>query len=416
MKSICIVGGGVIGLCTAWYAAAKGHSVTLLERGAPDHDACSLGNAGMIVPSHFVPLAAPGMVSLGLRMMLNPRSPFYIRPRLDRDLLSWGVKFMRAANAGHVARSAPLLRDLNLASRRCYEELAAEFGNRFGLVQKGLLMLCKTEATLHEEGETAAMARNLGVPAEALTPAQAAQLDPNVTMEIAGAVYFPKDCHLSPQKFVAGLTAELEARGVNIRWSTPVTGWREANGRIASALTEKGDVCADEFVVAGGSWSPSIARGLDVNIPIQAGKGYSLTLPKPKQLPTICSILTEARVAVTPMGETLRFGGTMEITGLDETINRERVRGIIESVPRYYPAFQPDDFRDVPVWRGLRPCSPDGLPYIGRCSRYANLSVATGHAMMGLSLGPITGKLMAAVLSGESPEIDLAALSPDRYL
>jgi D-amino-acid dehydrogenase len=415
-KSICIVGGGVIGLCTAWYAMQKGHRVTVLERGAPDHDACSLGNAGMIVPSHIVPLAAPGMVSLGLRMLRNPRSPFYIRPRLDRDLLSWGLKFVRAANAGHVARSAPLLRDLNLASRRCYEELATEFGNRFGLVQKGLLMLCKTESMLHEEAETAAMARKLGVPAEVLTPEQAAQLDPNVTMDIAGAVYFPQDCHLSPQKFVAGLTCDLQARGADIRWATEVTGWRIGNGRIEATQTNRGDVSADEYVVAGGSWSPLIARSLKLNIPIQAGKGYSITLPQPRQLPEICSILTEARVAVTPMGQTLRFAGTMEITGLDETVNQARVQGIVESVSRYYPAFQPADFRDLPVWSGLRPCSPDGLPYIGRCRSYANLSAATGHAMMGLSLGPITGKLMAAILSDETPEIDIAAISPNRYL
>jgi D-amino-acid dehydrogenase len=414
-KSVCIVGGGVIGLCTAWYALEKGHRVTILERGAPDHDACSLGNAGMIVPSHIVPLAAPGMVALGLRMLRNPKSPFYIRPRFDRDLLSWGLKFMRAANADHVSRSAPLLRDLNLASRRCYEELAARSDNRFGLAKNGLLMLCKTASVMHEESETAAMARKLGIPAEVLTSEQTAQLDPNITMDIAGAVYFPKDCHLSPQKFITGLTCDLEQRGVEFRWSAEVTGWRRGKSRIEAVQTSRGDVMADEYVITGGAWSPSIARGLDVRIPIQAGKGYSITLPKPRQLPKICSILTEARVAVTPMGETLRFAGTMEITGLDESINPIRVQGIIDSIPVYYPQFRQDDFRGLPVWSGLRPCSPDGLPYIGRFGRYANLSAATGHAMMGLSLGPITGKLMAEILSDETPEIDIKAISPDRY-
>jgi D-amino-acid dehydrogenase len=168
-------------------------------------------------------------------------------------------------------------------------------------------------------------------------------------------------------------------------------------------------------VIAGGAWTPELTRTLGVRVLMQAGKGYSLTLPAPRQLPEVCSILTEARVAVTPMGDSLRFAGTMEITGLDTSVNPRRVRGIVQSVPHYFPAFRPEDFRDVPVWRGLRPCSPDGLPYLGRFAAFSNLSLASGHAMMGLSLGPVTGKLMAELLSDEPPSLDLVLLRPDRY-
>ena len=416
-KTILIVGGGVIGLCVGYYAQQRGHHVVIVERGAPTHDSCSLGNAGMIVPSHFVPLAAPGMVSYGLRAMWNPESPFYVRPRLSRDLIDWGLKFVRSANAAHVAQAAPLLRDLNLASRKCYVELAEAWGNEFGLVQKGLLMLCKTEHALHDETAMAAQANALGIPAEVMTPEQMAKLDPNVTMDAAGGVYFPKDCHLSPQRFVAGLTRQLQANGATFKWNTTVTGWRTANGAITGVQTDAGTLEADEYVIAGGSWTPNVARGLNVTLPMQAGKGYSLTLPQPRQLPEVCAIFVEARVAVTPMtiDGSLRFGGTMEITGLDESINPTRVRGIVKSVPQYYPAFGEGDFADVKPWRGLRPVTPDGLPYLGRVARYRNLSVAAGHAMMGLSLGPITGKLMAQVLSDEAPEIDLRLLRPDRF-
>ena len=179
--------------------------------------------------------------------------------------------------------------------------------------------------------------------------------------------------------------------------------------------TNLGDFKAEEFVLAGGSWSPSVVKELGLSLPMQAGKGYSMTLQKPRQLPELCSIFTEARVAVTPMGGTLRFGGTMEITGLDESISRRRVDGIIKSVPKYFPEFKSDDFNNEPVWVGLRPCSPDGLPYVGRFAKFVNLSCATGHSMMGLSLGPITGKLMSQILAGESPEIASQALSPNRY-
>lgn len=414
-KTILIAGGGVIGLCIAHYALQKGHHVTVVERGAPAHDSCSLGNAGMIVPSHFVPLAAPGMIEYGLRTMWQPESPFYIRPRIDKDLIDWGLKFRQAATAERVAKAAPVLRDLNMASRQCYVELSEQRNNDFGLVQRGLVMLCKEAHALHEEQEGAAKANALGIPAELMTPEALAKLDPKVTMDVAGGVYYPKDCHLSPQQFVAGLTRDLIAGGADIRWETEVTGWRISGDCAEAVITSKGEMQADEYVIAGGSWTPQVARGLQVNLPMQAGKGYSLTMQQPRQLPEICAIFVEARVAVTPMGGTLRFGGTMEVTGLDETINPARVRGIVNAVPKYYPAFSTDDFKDIQPWRGLRPVSPDGMPYVGRLKRYKNVSVAAGHAMMGLSLAPITGKLMSEVLSDDPPSIELALLDPNRY-
>jgi len=414
-KHVLIIGGGVIGLCTAYYCAQRGHRVSVLDRESASHEGCSHGNAGMIVPSHFTPLAAPGMVALGLKWMWNPESPFYIQPRLDWDLLSWGWKFWRAANAAHVRRSAPLLRDLSFASRDCFEELAALPGNDFGLVKRGLLMLCRTPHALDEEARYATQANQLGVPAEVLDAKQTAQLDPGVRMEIAGAVYFPKDCHLSPNRFMAALKAQCATLGVQFHWQTAASSFTQHAARITSVSTPTGEFAADEFILCGGSWSPAIARELGISIPMQAGKGYSLTLPQPRQLPTICSILSEARLAVTPMGSSLRFGGTMEIAGLNEDINPVRVRGIIKSVPKYFPEFTPADFADVKPWCGLRPCSPDGLPYVGRTARHANLTLATGHAMMGLSLGPITGRLMAEILSGEEPSIEIGLLDPDRY-
>ncbi len=415
-KHILVIGSGVIGLCTAYYAARRGHRVTILERSPADRDNCSLGNAGMIVPSHFVPLAMPGVIAQALQWMRDPESPFYIKPRLSWDLLDWGWKFYRAAHAAHVARAAPLLRDLHLASRACFEELASQTHNDFGLVQKGLLMLCKTDRALEEEAKIAEQACQLGMPAEVLNARQVAELEPKVRMDIAGAVYFPKDCHLSPERFLASLTRQLERAGVQFVWEAEVTGWRVRGDRMDAVRTTRGDFVADEYVVCGGAWSPILLRSLGLHLPMQAGKGYSLTLPNPRQLPMLCAILTEARVAVTPMGSALRFGGTMEIAGLDERINARRVQSIIRAVPRYYPDFTPDDFRGIRPWCGLRPCSPDGLPYVGRFSQYVNLSIATGHAMMGLSLGPITGKLMAELLSEEKPSISIELLAPDRYM
>ena len=414
-KHVAIVGGGVIGMCAAYSCLQRGLRVTLIDRNPPARDGCSFGNAGMIVPSHFIPLAAPGMVALGLKWMWNPESPFYVKPRLSWDLLSWGWRFWRASTKRHVETSGPVLRDLHLASRDCYERMADSLPQDIELKREGLLMLCKTQHALDEEAHTAEAARKLGIPAEVLNPTATAKLDPNVRMDIHGAVYFPRDCHLSPQKLMAALQTKLESDGCRILWSTEATGFETNGRRINAVRSSRETIEADEFVVAGGSWSPALARSLGLKIPMQAGKGYSLTLAKPRQLPRICSIFTEARVAVTPMGDTLRFGGTMEISGLSEAIDPVRVRGIVKSAPQYYPEFQVEDFADVKPWVGLRPCSPDGLPYLGRTQRFENAIVSTGHAMMGLSLGPVSGEIVSQLATGEKPSIDLTKLDPDRY-
>jgi D-amino-acid dehydrogenase len=403
-KEIVIIGAGVVGLCTAHYAAARGHRVTVLERGTPEDRSCAFGSAGFVVPSHVVPLAAPGMIARGLRWMWRRDSPFHIKPRLSAELIAWSWRFWRAATAARVAAAAPLLRDLHLASRARFAGLDA------GMVEHGLLVLCKTQHGLDEEAATGELARRLGVPAEVLDARGAAAREPGLALDVAGAVYFPLDAHLDPARLMASLR-----RRASIEWSTEVTGWRARDGRIEAVRTGSGEVGGDEFVLAGGAWSTQLARQLGLTLPMLGGKGYSLTLDAPRRLPSTSMLLSEARVAVTPMGGALRFGGTMELGGLDHRIDPVRVQQIVNAVGRYLPEFSPDDFGGAAPWCGLRPCSPDGLPYIGRFARYRNLSAATGHGMAGVSLGPITGELLSEILSDEEPSIDIRALRPDRY-
>jgi D-amino-acid dehydrogenase len=410
-KHITILGAGVIGLSTAVYCARRGMRVTIIEKNSRQRDGCSFGNAGMIVPSHFVPLAAPGMVKLGLKWMWNPESPFYIKPRFNLDLINWGLRFWQASTQKRVDAAAPVLRDLSLLSRQCFEEIGLDFG----LVKKGLLMLCKKQQTLDEEAHLAAKANELGIPAEVLDAKETARLDPAVTMDVVGSLFFPKDCHLSPGRFIAALEAEILLLEGEILWDTEVTGFRTEAGVVQAVKTSRGEIDSDEFVLCGGIWSEGTAHGLDLKLPMQAGKGYSLTVNNPRQLPERCSICTEARLAVTPMDGAVRFGGTMEMAGIDESVNLRRVRGITRAVPDYFPAFQEHDFAGIEPWHGLRPCSPDGMPYIGRTQRWKNLTLATGHAMMGLSLAPATGRIVADLLSGEESPVALALLSPDRF-
>ena len=416
-KEIVIIGGGVIGLSVAYQCLNRGHGVTVLERGPDNRDCCSLGNAGMVVPSHFVPLAAPGMMAKGLRWMLDPASPFYVRPRPSWDLIAWGWRFYRASTAARVRAAAPVLRDLSLRSRQLFEQLDSTDGFDFGLARHGLLMLCKTPAMLEEEAEIVEQANELGIEATVLGLDDLAKMDPGIQMDVHGAVHFPQDCHLSPNRFVANLQQAILDKGGEIIWDAEVTGFKTgSSGRIESIDTKAQRYTGDECVVATGAWSPVVARMLpDLRLSVQAGKGYSITVESPSALPELCSILCEAKVAVTPMGDKLRFGGTMEIAGLDQSINRRRVEGILKAIPRYFPQFEDCDFSSEPVWSGLRPCTPDGLPYIGRSRAHANLCVAAGHGMLGLSLAPVTGETVAAIVSDDDPGLDLRLLSPDRY-
>jgi D-amino-acid dehydrogenase len=414
-KRVLIVGGGVVGLSIAYHAARKGHRVTIVDRGTPQSEGCSFGNAGMVVPSHFVPLAAPGMIGLALRRMWSPESPVYMKPRPSLELLDWGFRFWRAASTEHSRRAAPLLRDLHLASRAVYEEWNASWGDGFGWTTNGLLMLCQTEKGMEEETRTAERARGLGIPAEILDAKGTAEIEPNLKLDVEGSVHFPLDSHLTPGRLMAILREKSQDAGVDISWDTSLTGWRAANGRVTGMRTNRGELVADEYVLSAGAWSAGVVRELGIRLPLQAGKGYSLTLPRPKRLPRVCAILSEAHVAVTPMDGALRFGGTMELAGLDEAVDPARVRGILKAIPRYMPEFTAADFDGVTPWCGLRPCSPDGLPYVGRFGRHTNLSAATGHAMMGVSLAPVTGRLMAEVLSDEPPFLDITALRPDRF-
>ncbi|MFM9946742.1 MAG: NAD(P)/FAD-dependent oxidoreductase [Saprospiraceae bacterium] len=420
MPHITIIGGGVIGLCSAYYLVQENCSVTLIERNA-FVDGCSFGNAGMIVPSHFIPLAAPGMIEQGIRWMFNAESPFFVKPRLSWELFSWGWEFHRAATQKRVTAAAPALRDLSLLSKSLYHELAQQPGFQFSFEEKGLMMLCKSEHTLAEEAAVAEQANALGIEARVLSKAALNALEPEIKPEVAGAVFYPGDAHLHPNAFMQQMREYLIGAGVEILAETAVLDFEFRNKRITQLkINQTGkeqSLPVDELLLASGAWSQNLGRALRLNLPIQAGKGYSFTLPQREgQRLRFPSILAEARVAITPMADQfIRFGGTMEIGGLNETINLNRVRGIVKAIPQYFNGYAVEMPREPNIWHGLRPCSPDGLPYIGRSHGHDNLSVATGHAMMGLSLAPATGKLISEVMMGKAPSVGMGLFEVGRY-
>ena len=414
MSNIGIIGSGIIGLSSAYYLQKSGHHVTLIDQGDLS-DGCSIGNAGMIVPSHLIPLAAPGMISKGIRWMFNSSSPFYVKPQLNMDLIKWGFQFYRSSTKAHVEKSAKPLKEISLLSKAMYQQLSKDLTFDFGFHERGLLMLYKTKETEHEESETAEFANDHGIEAKILSAEEVQRLEPHVKVSVRGGVYFPGDAHITPQNLVSGLVKHLKTKGVTFQNNTEVTGFEFEKEKIKTVHTSNGDFVFDKVILATGSWSGTVAKKLNLNLPMQAGKGYSFTIPNVEKNVSVPSIFLEARVAVTPMENSLRFGGTMEITGVDHSINMKRVKGIVDSIPNYYPNMKVEMPDVEKVWHGLRPCSPDGLPYIGRSKKYKNLILATGHSMLGISLGPGTGKLISEIVNEEKLSMDLSMFDPERY-
>ncbi|MEP2667549.1 MAG: FAD-dependent oxidoreductase [Cyclobacteriaceae bacterium] len=414
MSNVGIIGGGIIGLTSAYYLVKAGHKVTIIEKGNLQ-DGCSFGNAGMIVPSHFIPLAAPGMISKGIRWMFNSKSPFYVKPSLNPDLLKWGYLFYKHANQANVDKAIPALKELSFYSKSLYQQLAEELPFDFGYNERGLLMLYQSEEIEKEERETAEVANHFGVEARVLSASQVQELEPDVKVNVRGGVYFPGDAHLTPQNFINRLVHFLKESGVELITDCEVFDFKIENGKIQSLVTNLGNYSFDEVVLATGSWSGTIAKRLHLSLPMQAGKGYSFTLNNVQKNIRIPSIFLEARVAVTPMENNLRFGGTMEITGVNHKISMNRVRGIVESIPKYYPEMKVEVPAKEKIWHGLRPCSPDGLPYIGKSQQFNNLIMATGHSMLGVSLGPGTGKIVADLIDDKKTDVDLSSFDPERF-
>ncbi len=409
-----IIGGGIIGLCSAYYLQKAGYPVTIFDQNRVA-DGCSTGNAGMIVPSHIVPLAQPGMIAKGMRWMLKSTSPFYVKPRLNADLLRWGWLFYRHATPEHVARAIPQLRDLSLLSKRLYQELAANDDLTFEWQERGLFMLYKTAAAEHDMAEEADVANHAGINAQILTGQQVQDMEPHTRVDVRGGVLYPGDAHLNPNELINSLVTYLRDAGVTILDGQAVTGFGKTGSRITSVQTGMGAYEVDELVIAGGAWSPELSRMLGISLSLQGGKGYSFMLKNMTNNVQIPAIMLEARATATPMGHDLRFAGTLEVAGTDMTVNMNRVRGIVQSINNYYPDIPVPMPAVETVWRGLRPCSPDGLPYIGRAIHFDNVILATGHGMMGLSLGPATGKLVSELVDGAVNSMEISGFGVGRF-
>jgi D-amino-acid dehydrogenase len=348
--------------------------------------------------------------------MFQPQSPFYINPRLDPDLLRWVWRFYRSCKSSHVQRSAGVLRDFHLLSKSLYQELNSVSGFDFDFQERGSLMLYRTQNGRHEELTNAESAQKMGLQVSELSASDVETAMGGMRCDVLGGFLYHDDAHLYPGKFVLELQSKLKAAGVRFITGKAVVGFNTTGSELTHVLLGDGtSIQVQNVVLACGAWSGILTKKLGLNLLMQDGKGYSVTFKNQIPQYPLPSILTEARVAVTPMGADLRIGGTLEVSNFSPGIRQKRVAGILRAMHEYYPDFPDLDVSDVDVWHGFRPVSADGLPYIGRPRAYNNLIVATGHAMLGMSLGPATGLLVSEIAQGIRPGLSLEIFNPDRF-
>jgi len=413
-SDIVIIGGGAIGLSSAYYLNQKGFDVTILDSNDKNlYNSCSWGSSGMIVPSHIVPLAAPGVIKQGLKWLLDPESPFSIEFKPSIEMISWLLKFRKAANKKHVKQAADLLRNLSMDSRSLYKKLNEQID--FEFETKGILMLCKGEKTLKEEIAVSVMAQDIGMKAKNLNPAEINKLETGMKTEIAGGVYYPSDAHFNPGLYLSSMKKILINSGVKIFHKTKVHSINIDKEKITSVNTEHDNWKAKKFILCAGSFSSKLVKQIKLKMPLMGGKGYSISIDNIQKKPALPAILVEARIASTPMGKIWRLGGTMTVTQGSTKINNRKLSAMVRNVKKYYPEYNISSAQSLKPWVGLRPLSADGLPYIGPFKKYPNLIAATGHAMLGVSLAPVTGHLVSNIISEESFDYDMKLLSPDRF-
>lgn len=402
-EHVVVIGGGVIGTLTAYYLTRKGWRVTLLEQDVLGHGS-SWGNCGLLLPSHVLPLNSMDNLIRGMRWMFKRDAPLHIRPRLDIRLFQWLLRFALHSTPTAIDRAATARAAMLNGARELFEALILEEEIRCEWQASGVFYLFRDErAFQHFKGVNEAI-RKYGTGCLAISSMDLKEREPSVRSSVAGAWLDPGAAWLRPDRFMTEMARVLRKRGVTIMEKTGFVAFRTENRRAVSAVTYDGDVAADAFVMATGAWTPLLSKSLGCRLPIQPGKGYSVTMPMIEDGPKVPFLFEESGVVATPFRSGFRFGGTMEFAGYDSELNRIRLRALLRGPRGYLKTKQYGPVDEE--WYGWRPMTVDGLPFIDRLPCFDNVMVAAGHNMFGISTAPSTGRLVAEILSGDSPHID----------
>jgi D-amino-acid dehydrogenase len=409
---VLILGGGVIGLACALYLLRAGRSVVVLEQGTAG-GATSHGNCGTITPSHAMPLAMPGIITQALSWMLQPDAPLRVAPRLDPALFAWFAKFAGLCNWRDFRRltaaKAPLLK----LSREALEQLIGDEHLACEFETLGTLVVYRDARAFEKSAWLPQALAEVGLAPQTLDGANCRAREPALNDSIVGGYFHPFDAHLRPNLYAAELARAVREKGGEIRETTTIREVRVENGRITRVCADGAEFSGSEVVLALGAWSPLLARQLDLRIPIQPGKGYSITYTRPAHCPRIPLTLKERAVCVTGWSSGYRLGSTMEFAGYDASLNRTRLDALRRGAAEYL--FEPEGPQVVEEWYGWRPMTHDDLPILGRAANVQNLTLATGHGMLGVTMSAATGLLISELITGKAPSLDMTTFSPARF-
>ena len=408
-----IIGGGVIGVACAYYLNRAGRKVRVLEKGSIGCGS-SYGNCGLVSPSHALPLAQPGIILKSLKWMLHKDSPLYIRPALNLSLFSWLLKFAGRCNHRDVIEAMNARADLLKSSRDLFDDLLASEPMDVDWEAKGALFVYRDPKEFEGFSAVNELMKPLGLEATPFTGKQLVEKEPALRDDLSGAWYYVQDAHLRPNRLMEQWGRVIVERGVVVEEGVEVQGFEQEGPTITAVNTSEGDYTANQIVVATGAWSPKLCTELGISIPIQPGKGYSITMKRPSICPRIPCLMHERKVLATPWNSGYRLGGTMEFSGYDARINRVRIEAIRRAAPEYLRESEGEIFEDY-YWFGWRPMTYDDLPIIDRSPKHDNLVIAAGHNMLGVSMAPATGLLVAQLCTGQEPHIDLTPYSATRF-
>lgn len=403
----------MVGAACAYHLAKAGRVVTVIDR-AGFGSGCSHANCGYVCPSHVLPLAAPGALWSTFKAMLGRNSPVKVRPGVVLRDLGWFLGFARRCTRTHMMSAATGIQGLLTSSRGLYDDLIRDERLECEWETKGLLFVFRSEHAMDHYAETDRLLREqFDTPARRIDGEALVAFEPALRSGLAGGWLYEGDAHLRPDRLMGEFRRVLTGLGVEIRENCPVTGFLRRGDRVEGVSTIGGDLTADDVVVAAGAWTPHLRRELGCRIPIQPGKGYSITFPRSVAGPTYPMIFEEDRVAVTPFRSGFRVGSTMEFAGYDERLNRDRLTLLTSSAGSYLREMPSGSAEDE--WWGWRPMTPDGLPVIGPVPALPNVWLAAGHNMLGLSMAPATGRLVAELVTGARPHLDPAPYSVTRF-
>lgn len=407
---VVVIGAGIVGLSTALELAHRGRRVVVVDRG-PIDGGCAVGSAGHLVPSHVVPLAAPGAVVTAVKNLIRRDGALSVRWSPAPSFWRWIVGFVRSSTAGSVRTAAPALRDLARLSDAIWSEWLRASGQP--VFTDGLLDVYRDARAFEHARRRADELRRWDVPAEVVDGDEAVAMEPALVPPVAGGVWLTADRSIDPGRALGVLIERLEAARVELRPYSEVVDVERSAARVVAVQTSLGDVPAGHVVVAAGAWSGVVAALTGERLPMLAGRGMSLTVDRPERAPCRPLLLGEDHVAVAPLGDELRLSAWFQLNNYDTSVDVGRIARL-ETIARRRVRLDPS-LTVRRRWAGLRPITPDGVPVIGSSTRWDNVTIAAGHSMTGLTLGPGTGRIVAQLVCGEASEISIDRFSPRRF-